>query len=1021
MTIRKKIRNIFQRPTQEKDDVHAARDHDGVTVGDMHGNVLKLWDILLDQNIFNNGPNSPLTDNDYKELVRIHNDYKHYTSFYSSFQNKKKQLNETLSEIRKKNSAIMVGLPSTKEQEYKNQLRTLNDFGYTFEVANEEPKNDDIKNNTIYLYFTPSNKLNYAVRTLDGHIIREPFKEVDKKAHHPTIEQISNSIQNSDKFESKPFQSFLAQNAIIAELEKKDIFVKQSELKQKVENRKLRFQKILSKATLDPNLPDEFILSLIGDLLADRGPSDLLTLLTLLKLIQLFKEKADKSPETDKEKKLQCLLEIMISNHDSSFFQWYYKARYENQTSMTEVGIHSSQCVSLQGLGMELDFGLVSMKELDALMNEVYFPHLELFSYSEDVQENGDVHLTIRTHSPSPDAEIIDTIKQMVEQVDSTNPNKAELYKYETQEDIKKSIDTVNKAFQANLKTQEGLKKYIDDYKWQMVIGGIQSIANRMAELKTSTDALLNENDILALVSMVREVANIIYSKKTHYAEIRKQWEALPVYESEKAFFHQFLQHAGIGRAAIQRNGINDSDFEIIEAQLVSKNTSGELKNMPSWDLLTTPCPYFKITNNRWISKNREKQDQLAKAKKINIHRLYGHVGPSDDLEDKQNLDNHHGHGEIPQGYAYTITLISAKPHEREIEDNMLYVYKKIADDGGTLLYYATRTPEGDIVSNQALALTTISDEQFIELAKKVPNDPTAISGEIAEDERNAILLEAECRSHAVNKIYSRIAHTCSPAQHAKKLAAAKKAANSASAAVVPAETGDNVREDNGISEEMETPLSPNNLSSNQAYLKKCNHLLKLIDNAIYTFLRKEKERKQSTKSWFGWDKQEQKASALDPLITDLWAQEMKVREQIKTTTEEIRTEKLKQEEPKRKEIPETKTTRLNLQKIADHCSTALKPRLELKEHWSGMGVVRQGFLRFIRSLINPLSITKNDTKKDIRERQSLESLASKSVLRAPLRTMSMFAEKLRQVSRTHTDNQRVKARLEFVKFTRKP
>lgn len=1021
MKIINKIRNIFQRPKQENNDAHSMRDHDTVTVGDMHGNFLKLWDVLLDQNIFDNGSNSPITNNDYKELGRIHNNYKHYTSFYGSFQAKLAQLNQDLLKAQKGRSGTTLGLLSPQEQALTNQLRTLSNFGYTF-VANQEPTDNEIKKHTIYLYlaFSPKKQLHYAMRAPDGHIIRETLNTVDHR-HYTSIE----TAVPEKPFNSSSAQNNLALNAIIAELKKEGVFMGRHELTQQLENRRLRFEKILSKATLDSNLSDEFILFLIGDLLSDRGPNDLLTLLTLKKLICLFKARADKS--SNKDQKLQSLLKIMISNHDSSFFQWYYKARYEDKTDMIEVGILPSQCVSLQGLGMELDLGLVSMKELDDLMDTVYFPHLELFSYSEDVQDDG-AHLTIRTHAPSPDDEIIDTIKEMVAHVDPTN---AKIYQYNTQKNVEKSINTVNKAFQAQLKTKEGLEKYIDDYKWHMVIGNIQSIANRIKESRTT-----QELDLESLIHLFVEVSNMISMDVPHHAIIQAQWISKDNVLLEKAFFAKILSSFGnditqyMKLKELCKNATNAIELETkkqnfqnyckLFVEKLKKDTTINANSNP----LNTPCPYFKITNNRWTPKNKEKQDQREKIQNshIKIDRLYGHVGLSDDPTEQQNLDNHHGHGQISQGEAYKIQYLTSKPLDSEIEDNILYVYKTI-DKNQVSLFYATRTPEDDIVSDQLL---------FTESSEKLNG-----SDRITDKEYDAILSEAADRGHVVGKITSRIAQTCSLKQRKKLLA------ENTNATIIPTQTeiqatpliqnlvdldSNDSNRNSIIEEEKETLISPNTLSSKKTYLKQCNHLLKLIDNAIYTFLKKEKKKK-STQDWLGWSKQEHKANALNLLIACLMEEEMKVRTQIDITQKEIRTELLRKTENSAKEKEQTiekqseiisnkitDTTRLNLKKIAENCSNALAPKLALKDHWSTMGKIQQGFWRFIRSVFNPLSITSDITIKDKKEKRSLEAIASN----ACFSNAFLFAESLRKKSRTDTDNKRVKARGEFIKFTRK-
>jgi hypothetical protein len=132
-----------------------------------------------------------------------------------------------------------------------------------------------------------------------------------------------------------------------------------------------QFKEILARVVVNPSAKDS-LLRLIGDVMADRGASDYLT----LKLKQKFKQGG-------------LPVENLLSNHDAEFIELYEQNLPFNSSKL---GAQANSANQLQDL---IDRNVVSRDEINALIEECYKPTLKALSYS--FNEEG--KLTIYSHA----------------------------------------------------------------------------------------------------------------------------------------------------------------------------------------------------------------------------------------------------------------------------------------------------------------------------------------------------------------------------------------------------------------------------------------------------------------------------------------------------------------------------------------------------------------------------------------------------------------------------------------------
>jgi hypothetical protein len=186
-----------------------------------------------------------------------------------------------------------------------------------------------------------------------------------------------------------------------------------------------KFNAILRDCTINPIA----LFRLIGDEVFDRGANDLFIFLILKKL------KTSNVP-----------YEILISNHGVCLVEalelnraWKkLEGRYASFRSLI-----GGADVSFEALQMMIDLEVVTRKEVDELVYEVYLPHLTALSYNLTTDTDGIDKIIIFSHAPV-DIELIASLAKKCNVP----------FKDDTAKDLADTIDGINKEFKKAI--QEG-------------------------------------------------------------------------------------------------------------------------------------------------------------------------------------------------------------------------------------------------------------------------------------------------------------------------------------------------------------------------------------------------------------------------------------------------------------------------------------------------------------------------------------------------------------------------------------
>lgn len=139
-----------------------------------------------------------------------------------------------------------------------------------------------------------------------------------------------------------------------------------------------RFRDILRDGFAHAQVPNGIILRCFGDMLADRGSNDLLSLLILLEMRLAFPE-------------LRGV--ILLSNHDKCLLSNYLRGSLAPGKNLT---IELSPCNSLIRLKWLIDNHIISYEEVDNMIQKAYLPALKLVDYVR--KEDGSID--IMGHAP---------------------------------------------------------------------------------------------------------------------------------------------------------------------------------------------------------------------------------------------------------------------------------------------------------------------------------------------------------------------------------------------------------------------------------------------------------------------------------------------------------------------------------------------------------------------------------------------------------------------------------------------
>ncbi len=139
-----------------------------------------------------------------------------------------------------------------------------------------------------------------------------------------------------------------------------------------------RFRDILRDGFSHAHVPNGVTLRCFGDMLADRGSNDLLSLLILLEMRLTFPE-------------LRGV--ILLSNHDKCLLSNYLRGALAPGKKLT---MELSPCNSLTRLKWLIDNHIVSYEEVEGMIQKAYLPALKLVDYVR--KEDGSID--IMGHAP---------------------------------------------------------------------------------------------------------------------------------------------------------------------------------------------------------------------------------------------------------------------------------------------------------------------------------------------------------------------------------------------------------------------------------------------------------------------------------------------------------------------------------------------------------------------------------------------------------------------------------------------
>ena len=218
---------------------------------------------------------------------------------------------------------------------------------------------------------------------------------------------------------------------------------------------------------------DKLSIRFLGDILADRGENDYLTLLLLAFL---------------HNKKIP--MEIIFSNHDAFFINAYLSDQLKNLEGIKRIPKEVS--CSLQNLCFLIFNKVIDEEEIKSLTEKYYLPNLKLISY-DVYQEDGHQKIKYYTHS----AVDFEMTKDMAEKL-------GVLYQDDSMENFCNTLDNINIAFSAKVKSGE-LKNLIDETDQ---IRKIISDAMKLNKKKSQLKLLLEKNGKLdAAKETLRSIA----------------------------------------------------------------------------------------------------------------------------------------------------------------------------------------------------------------------------------------------------------------------------------------------------------------------------------------------------------------------------------------------------------------------------------------------------------------------------------------------------------------------------------
>lgn len=893
--------------------------YDSSTMGDMHANAEGLlWRAEFEGIITTTVKDANgIDDTFYAELAHISDEYYHYTHQLKQYGHPyiTQDCKEILENRDKKKQSIDEYLDKYIQEEFKEK--------------NKKEKPTSI----IYTYTDDKNQLCYKVRIPPEGTIVSHKNIIPKNSNHLTSDDFINAAITEGHIPPHPADG-LNKNKFALEQWRKQC----APLNNRLKHAKLRFDKILSKIQLTPNLPDDFLLYLIGDTISDRGPSDELMFKVFKKLqilaIEKLKERVErlskaqsKNPTKKRanrianiKKKLKeqtfRFFKINLSNHDTSFLKWYLKFQKTGDYSFSS-NISSQQTTSLKNICLQLEQGLITPQELKQWIEEDYLPHLELFSYSENYNKTGEEEFIVRTHAPSPKG-VFETVTAITQHYgygydyDNAKKDKNKKINYpENKKFFRENIDIVNQYFQKELKTAEGLQRYIDDYEWHMLIGNIQTISHMIDEIRlgyniTQEEFLfskMSDKNMHLLFKLMDEILFTINNIENDHKEnsanneentpdsrstLTKRW--MDTDTPEKTFFNRCYNAIKTCdttyKSEIEKN--KKEALQNIKKSVGLKAFHFILQNCHfafTQSILPekTPCPYYWMTNNRWIPQEMKESNSLS--------------------PDPIHWSHHDSERHIPQ-----------RTDKQTNEDPYPETGRDVLSDNTTILCQYGHIGENKEDSNNL-------DTHFFQNAQKKHTQ----NEQFYRSNRSCTLQQNRQYYHYLIKKFENmnvgnIPSLCGEnTEYEKKYRTIYEQAYELKIHLKNTKSATNIEEfeknfenfesfsfieKNGdeqpeASEQQNQPVIPYLLTTtiqlNKNYLNQCTELYNILQNTVSQFLEKEAKLNNSKKLLGKGPGQSKKREALDKISDNLWRKEIQLREHIAKVEATIRSPKNKQ------------------------------------------------------------------------------------------------------------------------------
>lgn len=268
----------------------------------------------------------------------------------------------------------------------------------------------------------------------------------------------------------------------------------------------------------------DVLITLIGDVLCDRGSNDYLTLL-------LIDELKNKQPEGAK-------FEVLLSNHDDGFIRKSFGGGKDL------VGSDTSQ----YNMKLLEKHEIIAPQEAEKLTKS-YLSSIKLFSYSIDVDERGKIKgLQIFNHAVAGPKCLEALIQKYPDIFQGVT------YKADTIIDLCRTIDAVNEKFQVFINQPGGIEAYHKILTEES--GAIEQYVDEMRDKCNTTEELKRVNSTLPVTSQ-RDIKDPNYGPFTCLI-----WNDTPAKAHEWSMIEGITPRTGHGHIGELKEGQNGEDVK---------------------------------------------------------------------------------------------------------------------------------------------------------------------------------------------------------------------------------------------------------------------------------------------------------------------------------------------------------------------------------------------------------------------------------------------------------------------------